>query len=131
MVLTRDFKETIQARAERDPAFRRELLKEGVQCLLSGEVDTGKTVLRDYINATVGFEELGALTHKSPKSLMRMFGPKGNPQARNLFEIIGHLHCRLNTPCSTITAPARGAPSRTPLLRTAHSREPSFWTGAA
>ncbi len=62
MALTRDFKETIQARAERDPAFRRELLKEGVQCLLAGEVDTGKTVLRDYINATVGFEELGALT---------------------------------------------------------------------
>ena len=58
MALTRDFKETIQARAERDPAFRRELLKEGVQCLLSGEVDTGKTVLRDYINATVGFRLL-------------------------------------------------------------------------
>ncbi len=60
MVLTRDFTQTIQARAARDPAFRRELLKEGVQCLLSGEVDTGKTVLRDYINATVGFEELAA-----------------------------------------------------------------------
>ena len=40
------------------PAFRRELLREGIQCLLAGEVDTGKTVLRDYINATVGFEEL-------------------------------------------------------------------------
>ncbi len=49
MALTRDFKETIQARAARDPRFRRELLKEGVQCLLSGEVDTGKNVLRDYI----------------------------------------------------------------------------------
>ncbi len=94
MALTRDFKETIQARAARDPAFRRELLREGVQCLLASEVDTGKTVLRDYINATVGFEELGALTRKSPKSLMRMFGPKGNPQARNLFEIIGYLQER-------------------------------------
>ena len=79
------------ARAARDPAFRRELLSEGIQCLLAGDVDTGKTVLRDYINATVGFEELGTLTHKSPKSLMRMFGPKGNPQARNLFEIIAYL----------------------------------------
>ncbi len=88
MVLTRDFKETIQARVERDPAFREELLKEGVECLLSGDVDTGKATLRDYINATIGFEELGGLTDKSPKSLMRMFGPKGNPQARNLFEII-------------------------------------------
>ncbi len=60
MALTRDFKETIQARAARDPRFRRELLREGIQCLLAGDVDTGKTVLRDYINATVGFEELGA-----------------------------------------------------------------------
>ena len=91
MSLTRSFKETIQARIERDPAFREELLKDGVECLLSGDVDTGKAVLRDYINATIGFQELGELTEKSPKSLMRMFGPNGNPQARNLFEIIGRL----------------------------------------
>jgi hypothetical protein len=94
MALTRDFKETIQARVERDPAFREELLKEGVECLLSGDVDTGKAVLRDYINATIGFNELAGLTDKSPKSLMRMFGPGGNPQARNLFEIIGFLQKR-------------------------------------
>ncbi len=94
MVLTRDFKETIQARVERDPAFREALLKEGVECLLSGEVETGIAVLRDYINATIGFEELGGLTDKSPKSLMRMFGPEGNPQARNLFEIIDTLQKR-------------------------------------
>ena len=94
MALTRNFKETIQARIERDPAFREELLKEGVDCLLSGDVETGKAVLRDFINATIGFDELGSLTHKSPKSLMRMFGPKGNPQARNLFEIIGYLQKR-------------------------------------
>ena len=54
-------------------------------------MDTGKAILRNYINATIGFDELGAVTNKSPKSLMRMFGPQGNPQARNLFEIIGHL----------------------------------------
>ena len=53
-----------------------------------------KAVLRDYINATIGFEELGDLTDKSPKSLMRMFGPRGNPQARNLFEIIDTLQKR-------------------------------------
>ncbi len=94
MALTRDFKETIQARVERDPAFCKELLLEGVECLLSGDVDTGGAVLRDYINATIGFEALGELTDKSPKSLMRMFGPKGNPQARNLFEVIGHLQKR-------------------------------------
>lgn len=91
MALTRDFKETIQARAQRDAAFRKALLREGVESFLAGDVETGKTVLRDYINATVGFEELGAVMHRSPKSLMRMFGPQGNPQARNLFDIVAYL----------------------------------------
>ena len=94
MALTRDFKETIKHRVERDPAFREELLKEGIECLLTGDLDTGKAILRDYINATIGFDALGSLTNKSAKSLMRMFGPKGNPQARNLFEIIAHLQKR-------------------------------------
>ncbi len=94
MVPTRHFNETIRARIESDPEFREELLKEGVNCLLSGDVETGKSVLRDDINATLGFEELGALTQKSAKSLMRMFGPAGNPQAKNLFEIIGLLQKR-------------------------------------
>jgi DNA-binding phage protein len=91
MPLTRDFKATIQARIERDPAFRDQLLREGVECLLTGDLDTGKTILRDYINATIGFEKLSCITHKSAKSLMRMLGPKGNPQARNLLQLIAHL----------------------------------------
>ena len=91
MVLSRDFKETVKNRIERDPAFREELLKEGIECLLVGDMDTGKAILRDYINATIGFDALGTVTAKSPKSLMRMFGPKGNPQARNIFKIIAHL----------------------------------------
>jgi hypothetical protein len=91
MALTRDFKETIKARVERDPAFRRELLREGIESMLAGDVDTGKTVLRDYINATVGFTELSQVVHRSPKSLMRMLGPKGNPQAQNLFQIVAYL----------------------------------------
>lgn len=94
MALTRDFKDTIQARARRDPAFREALLQEGVQSLVAGDVETGKAVLRDYINATVGFDELGRRTGKPSKSLMRMFGKQGNPQARNLFEIIGYLQAR-------------------------------------
>ena len=91
MALTRNFKETVQARARRDPDFREGLLKEGIECLLGGDIDTAKIVLRDYINATIGFEALGSLTNKPPKSLMRMFGPTGNPHARNLFEVISRL----------------------------------------
>ena len=59
--------------------------------MLSGDVETGKTILRDYIKATVGFEKLGAATGAPPKSLIRMFGPRGNPQAKNLFSVIGYL----------------------------------------
>ena len=77
MPLTRDFKVTVQDRIMRDPAFRNALLEQGVECLLSGEVDVGKSVLRDYANATIGFQELDGLTHKSPKSLMRMQGVRG------------------------------------------------------
>ena len=91
MVLSRDFKDTVKDRVARDPGFREELLKEGIDYLLTGDVDTGKAVLRDFINATIGFDALGTATERSPKSLMRMLGPKGNPQARNLFEIIACL----------------------------------------
>ena len=91
MALTKDFKDTIQARAQRDPEFRKALLQEGVERLLADDVDTGKAVLRDYINATIGFDELSWVFGKSSKSLMRMFGPKGNPQASNLFAVIHYL----------------------------------------
>ena len=91
MPLTREFKDTVQARVVRDRRYRKALLREGVECLLAGDVDTGKAILRDYINATIGFEELSRLTRRPAKSLMRMFGPRGNPQARNLFEVIGQL----------------------------------------
>jgi DNA-binding phage protein len=94
MALTRDFKETVRSRVLRDPAFRRELLREAVERFLSGDVETGKSVLRDYINATIGFSELAEVTHHSPKSLMRMLGPSGNPYARNLFEIVSCLQRR-------------------------------------
>lgn len=91
MALTRSFKETVQARVANDPVFRRALLREGVEAMLGGEVEIGKSVLRDYIKATVGFERLGEATGTPPKSLIRMFGPSGNPQARNLFGVIGYL----------------------------------------
>jgi DNA-binding phage protein len=94
MALTLDFKETVKDRVDHDPAFREELLREGIECLLTGDLDTGKAILRDYINATIGFDALASLTDKSPKSLMRMLGPKGNPQAHNLFEIIACLQKR-------------------------------------
>jgi hypothetical protein len=91
MALTRDFRETVQARVKRDASFRRALLSEAVESLLSGEVALGKQLLRDYINATVGFPKLAARTKIHVKTLHQMFGPSGNPTASNLFEIVAYL----------------------------------------
>ncbi len=91
MVVTRNFKDTIQERALRDTEFRQGLLTESVESMLAGDTDTGKSLLRDYINATLGFEKLADITKKPSKSLMRMFSPSGNPTANNLFSIIDTL----------------------------------------
>jgi DNA-binding phage protein len=91
MPLTRAFKEAVQARLQSDRKYRKELLREGVECLLAGDLDTGKAILRDHINATIGFDELSRRTKPPAKSLMRMLSPSGNPQARNLLQAINHL----------------------------------------
>jgi DNA-binding phage protein len=91
MALTRDFRETVQARAKREPAFCKGLLAEAIESLLSGEVPLGKELLRDYINAAVGFPQLAAHTKIHVKTLHQMFGPNGNPTASNLFEIVSYL----------------------------------------
>jgi DNA-binding phage protein len=88
MPLTHDFKETIRARAQRDPKFRQALLREAVECVINGDLATGKAVLRDYVNATVGFQALERRTRIPAKSLMRMLGPKGSPSAANLSSIL-------------------------------------------
>jgi hypothetical protein len=91
MALTKSFNETIKSKLQQSDGFRRALLKEAVGCMISGDVETGKSVLRKYINGTVGFVKLGADLGRSPKVLMRMFSSKGNPQAKNLFEIVAYL----------------------------------------
>ena len=91
MPLTREFKATIRDRVQRDSKFRKELLREGLEAMLSGEIPLAKTILRDYINATVGFNRLAEATHIPSKSLMRMFSPVGNPRAAKLFQIVGFL----------------------------------------
>ena len=88
MPLTHDFKETIRARAQREPKFRQALLCEAVESYLTGDLETGKSVLRDYVNATIGFQALEEQTDIPAKSLMRMLGPKGSPSAANLSSIL-------------------------------------------
>ena len=94
MALTRSFKDTIKARADRDPAFRVGLFKEAIEALLSDDLETGKLLLRDYVNATVGFDALARDMQKDPKSLMRMLSTKGNPRADNLLAMVARLKQR-------------------------------------
>ena len=96
MALTRDFKETIMARAQRDAKFRHALFTESLNAYLAGDCATGKAILRDLINATIGFEGLAAEINKPSKSLHRMLGDKGNPSTENFFDILGALQRKTN-----------------------------------
>lgn len=95
MALTRRFRETIYARAQRDAAFCKALLTEAVNDYLSGDEAAGKAILKDVINATIGFEELAAALRKPSKSLHRMLGPRGNPNTANFFAILQVLQARV------------------------------------
>ena len=91
MALSRSFKTTVKARAEHDDAYRAAMLKEGVESLLNGDVEAAKSAIRVYINATVGFDALANRSGSPSKSLMRMFGPRGNPSACNLSTVLQQL----------------------------------------
>jgi hypothetical protein len=120
MGLTRDFRDGVQARYQGEAKFRRTMLAGAIQSLLSGEgavgrvaysgragggtkpVDLGigsgywqaaegRTILRDFINATLGFPALAEKTGIHVKTLHQMFGPKGNPTAAHLFNVIACL----------------------------------------
>ena len=91
MTLTKSFKEIVKARVERDPAFRAALFEEAIKSFLEGDTSTGKALLRDLVNSTIGFEKLAIQLDKPNKSLLRMLAPSGNPTMENLFQIISTL----------------------------------------
>jgi DNA-binding phage protein len=95
MALTRDFKQTVIERVERDPEFARAMLDEAAMLFLNGEPETARLILRDLVNATVGFEGLASETAKPSKSLHRMLSPRGNPSMDNLAAIFGAVRKKL------------------------------------
>lgn len=95
MALTKAFRETVYQRAQQDGAFRKALLTEAVNAYLCGDETTGKRVLRNVINATMGFEQLAADMQKPSKSLHRMLGPNGNPNTANFLAIVVMLQERV------------------------------------
>ena len=101
MALTRNFKETVKARAERDPAFAKAMLDEAATAFLNGEPDVSRLILRDLVNASVGFEQLAAVTKKPSKSLHRMLSEHGNPNMDNLAAIFGAVRKSLGVAIET------------------------------
>src|SRR3989338_7351504 len=87
MALTRDFKETIVKRVKKDPDFAKALLDEAATLFLNGEPETAKFILRDLVNATIGFEQLAQSVEKPSKSIHRMLSPTGNRTMSNLAAI--------------------------------------------
>lgn len=101
MAPTRDFKQTVAERAERDPAFARNLLDEATSLMVNGEPETARLVLRDLVNATIGFEALATKTHKPAKSLHRMLSARGNPGMDSLSAIFSAVQTKIEKPSGT------------------------------
>src|ERR1035441_7154446 len=105
MGTTKDFNETVRADLQNSAEYRRAFLREAVGCVVSGDVETGKSVLRKYINGTIGFVALGEAVGRSSKTLMQMLGPKGNPTITNFFDIVAYLQKLEGSALAVIDAP--------------------------
>ena len=121
MGTTKDFNETVRADLQNSAEYRRAYLREAVGAVISGEVETGKSVLRKYINGTLGFVALGEAVGRSSKTLMQMLGPRGNPTITNFFEIVSYLQKIEGASLAVIDAPKL----RTRKPRSSKSKRPA------
>jgi DNA-binding phage protein len=101
MALTRDFKQTVVERIKRDPAFAKALLDEASTLFLNGDPETARLMLRDLVNATIGFEALALTIPTPPKSLHRMLSERGNPSMNNVAAIFSAISKNLNVQIET------------------------------
>lgn len=120
MALTRDFKDTVVERVNRDPAFAKALLDEAITLFLNGEPETARMILRDLVNATMGFESLADAVSSPPKSLHRMLSERGNPSMNNIAAIFAAICNSLQVGVETTIVEKRSRPS--PRLRRAGTK---------
>ena len=119
MALTRDYKETIKERAEKDPRFAASLMKEAMAAFLGGEPETTRVILRELVNSTIGFEFLAEQLDMSSKSIHRMLSPHGNPTMDNLTHILVALQKKLDFDVEVKLSSHNKAPKRTVSRRLA------------
>ncbi len=91
MIRTEHLDESTAQRLLEDPLFAEELLREGLQALVDGEIEMGKSLICDCIEATVGFDNVANDINESPASVRHMFSADGNPNIDNLFDVIVNL----------------------------------------
>lgn len=101
--LTVDAAETVQARIKSDPAFAEALLREATDMFLNGEAEAARLLLRDVVNATVGFEQIALATHRPSKSVHRMLSARGNPTMESLSAVFAAIRKVLNVRFETHT----------------------------
>jgi len=91
MGTTRPVEETIIKRAKASASFRTALIGEAIELIAENDVQTAKSILRDYVLASIGFEALAKDIGKKPESIMRMLSAKGNPTMKNMAALLASL----------------------------------------
>lgn len=115
----RSFDEMVQARVGREAAFAEALLQMAVQEMLAGDLDVARSLIRDVIKGSIGYAELSRRTGTPEKSLVRMFGPSGNPTAANIFSVLAQLQRASGVSLQMKSVRAQGKPSIKPRSGTA------------
>lgn len=95
--LTRPLTSTIKEQIEESNEFRRGFLREGIACLLTGDVRAGKLILHDYIEATLGFEEIGQALGQSADAIKRQFDLESETSLESFFQVVAHLQKHAGT----------------------------------
>lgn len=95
MSITRNFQESIAEKSQQDSKFAEALFDEAISLLLEGETKTARLILRDLVNATIGFEKLADKIALPSKSLHRMLSAAGNPTMNNIALILTALRQEL------------------------------------
>jgi len=117
----RTLSEIVQDRAGRDPGFARALLEEAVASMLAGDLPTARSLIRDAIKGSMGYAELSRRTGTPEKSLVRMFGPAGNPTAARLVAVLRELQrhgrIRLRVRAESLVRTQPGSRRRPPGAR--------------
>jgi DNA-binding phage protein len=105
------FDDMLKGMADDNPQFASEMLEEALNTILAGDVDDGRVLLRQYVKATIGFQELAKRTGKQDKNLMRSLSASGNPTAANLFEIVQACTKAAGVTVSAHVAPRQHVPA--------------------